>query len=156
MARQAKKGIRILRSGVSVYEVEVDLGKYASVETDQLRGFPGKLLRLLPALKNHECFAGECGGFVEEMRKGTDLAHVMEHVTLEILRLANGSHRKFSGWTRRTRKRGTHVIHFQAPSGEMAKRAAQFAAGVIQDLIEGRPVSRALLIRELRQGKGGK
>lgn len=155
MGGSGDNGIRIVRSGVSVYEVEVDLGKYASVETDDIKGFSKKLLKLLPTLRSHECFAGECGGFVEEMEGGTDLAHVMEHVTLEMLRLANGSRRKYSGWTRKTRRKRIHVIHFQAPNGAMAKRASQCAIRAIQDIIEGRPLTRSAILNELRDGKGG-
>jgi cyanophycin synthetase len=156
MGREAAKGIRIVRSGVSVYEVEVDLGKYNSVMTTDIKGFSKKLLKLLPTLKNHECFAGECGGFVEEMEQGTDLAHVMEHVTLELLRLANGSRRRYSGWTRKARRKRIHVIHFQAPSGAVAKLASQCAARAIQDIIEGKPVKRSAILKELKDGKGGK
>ena len=156
MSGSASDGIRITRSGVSVYEVEVDLGKYAHLETNKIKGFSKKLLALLPSLKSHECFAGECGGFVDEMREGTDLAHVMEHVTLEMLRLANGSRRKYSGWTRKTARKRVHVIHFQAPNGAMAKRASQCAARAIQDIIEGRPVTRSAILKELKDGEGGK
>jgi cyanophycin synthetase len=148
-------GIKILRSGVSVYEVEVDLGKYATVETSEIKGFSKKLLTILPSLRDHECFAGECGGFVEEMTQGTDLAHVMEHVILEFLRLANGSRRKYSGWTRKTGRRRTHVIHFQAPGSAIAMRASQCAIRVIESIMEGRPVSRSAILKELRDGKGG-
>lgn len=155
MGSAGTNGIRITRSGVSVYEVQVDLGKYASIETNDIRGFSKKLLKLLPTLKSHECFAGECGGFVEEMNHGTDFAHVMEHVTLEMLRLADGSRRKYSGWTRKSGRKRIHVIHFQAPNGAMAKRASQCAARAIQDIIEGRPVKRSAILKELRDGKGG-
>lgn len=156
MGRNGKDGIRIVRSGVSVYEVEVDLGRYSSLMTTDIKGFSRKLLRLLPSLKNHECFAGESGGFVEEMKEGTDLAHVMEHVTLELLRLANGSRRQYSGWTRKARRKRIHVIHFQAPGGAVAKRASQCAARTIQDIIEGRPVNKKEILREIKDIKGGK
>lgn len=149
-------GIKILRSGVSVYEVEVDLGKYATLETNKMRGFSQKLLSVLPSLKDHECLAGECGGFVKEMAQGTDLAHVMEHVILEMLRLANGSRRRYSGWTRKTGRKRIHVIHFQAPGSAMATRATQCSIRVIESIMEGRPVSRQSILRELKDGKGGK
>jgi cyanophycin synthetase len=155
MDRKSRNGIKVLRSGVSVYEVEVDLGRYASTKTTDIRGFTKRLLGLLPTLAHHECLAGECGGFVEEMERGTDLAHVMEHVTLELLRLANGSRRRYSGWTRKTNKRRVYVIHFQAPNGAMAKRASQCAAGVIEDIAEGKPVKRSAVLKQLRDGTGG-
>jgi type IV pilus biogenesis protein CpaD/CtpE len=80
----------------------------------------------------------------------------MEHVTLELLRLANGSRRQYSGWTRKARRKGIHVIHFQAPSGADAKRASQCAARTIQDIIEGKPVTKSAILKEIRDGKGGK
>ena len=155
-AGRRTRGIKILRSGVSVYEVEVDLGKYSAVSTNDIKGFSKKLLRLLPTLRDHECFAGECGGFVEEMEQGTDLAHVMEHVALEMLRLANGSRRRYTGWTRKTRRKGVHVIHFQAPSGAMAKRASQCAILAIESIIDGKPIKRSDVLEFLEDGKGGK
>jgi len=72
------------------------------------------------------------------------------------LRLANGSRRKYSGWTRKTGRKRVHVIHFQAPNGAAAQRASQCAARVIQDIIEGRPVERGAILNELKGGRGGK
>ena len=83
-----QSGIRLVRDGVSVYEVEVDLGRYAGISTSQLDGFAARLVRVFPGLRKHECYAGEAGGFVKEMKSGTDLAHVMEHLILEMLKVA--------------------------------------------------------------------
>jgi hypothetical protein len=37
----------------------------------------------------------------------------------------------------------------------MAKRASQCAVRAIQDIIEGKPVKRSAILKELRDGKGG-
>ena len=140
--------IRIVGSGISVYEVEVDLGKYGAVRTDKLDGFVPKLLRMFPGMRQHECYAGEAGGFVRELKLGTDLAHVMEHLILELLKVATRSRRRFSGWTR---KKGKHyVIHFQAPNGATGHCVARCALRAIQDILEGRDLSKRSLIQEIR------
>ena len=149
------RGIRIVRSGISVYEVEVNLGKYSTATTASLNGFTRKLVRLLPELRAHECYASEVGGFLKEMEKGTDLAHVMEHLILELLKTASSSHRRFTGWTRRKTK--NHVIHFQAPNGQAAKRAAAGAIEIIEGLITGERVDARVIIGEIRDSeKGGR
>jgi cyanophycin synthetase len=146
-------GIKIVRSGISVYEVEVDLGKYASVTTAQLVGFKTRLLRTLPSLRQHECYAGEVGGFAEELTRGTDLAHVMEHVTLELLKLASGSGRRFTGWTRKKSK--NHVIHFQAPDARAAREATAGAVQVIQAVLDRRPIDARALVKAVRRSGNG-
>jgi cyanophycin synthetase len=143
--------INILRSGVSVYEVEVDLGGYSSLKTHEMDGFATRLLRTLPTLRSHECYAGESGGFVRELRKGTDLAHVMEHVILELLKMATGCRRRFTGWTRK--KARTHVIHFQVPDSSMGRCAAVAAIRLIEDIIEGKRISKQSIIRDIRNSR---
>ncbi|MFH1313167.1 MAG: hypothetical protein ABIJ00_08040 [Candidatus Eisenbacteria bacterium] len=142
------KGIRIVSSGISVYEVEVDLGGYSSLRTDRLDGFIPKLLRMFPAMRKHECYAGEAGGFIRELNLGTDLAHVMEHLTLEMLKVASKQQKRFSGWTRKKGK--NYVIHFQAPDGATGRCAARSAIEVIEGILEGRNLSKRALIRDIR------
>jgi cyanophycin synthetase len=149
--KRSNNGIKILRSGISVYEVEVDLGKYSSLMTNAINGFPRKLVRMFPGLRRHECYAGECGGFEMELKKGTDLAHVMEHLILEMLRTAVRPPKKFSGWTRKRGK--SHVIHFQAPDSSMGRCAAVSAKTVIESIIEGKKVSKRSIIKSIRDAK---
>lgn len=140
--------IRIVRSGISVYEVEVSLGAYAKATTNQLDGFSGRLVRTFPALKDHECFHGESGGFIRELKTGTDLAHVMEHLILELLKMSSKSHRRFSGWTRK--KGSTYVIHFQAPDAATGRMAASAALEVIEGLLAGERICKRSIIRAIR------
>jgi cyanophycin synthetase len=149
--RPTENAIRLVRHGVSVYEVEVDLGRYAGVTTNQLNGFAARLVRLFPGLRKHECYAGEAGGFIMEMKCGTDLAHVMEHLTLEMLKVACGRRRRFTGWTRKKGK--TYVIHFQAPDGSMGRCAATSALEVIEKVLCGKSVDKQGLLRGIRASR---
>src|SRR5690606_22441973 len=47
-----------------------------------------RLTALLPTLHEHPCSRGESGGFVERLREGTHLPHILEHVALELQTLA--------------------------------------------------------------------
>jgi cyanophycin synthetase len=152
MAKKSNNdGIRLVRHSVSVYEVEVDLGKYADTTSREIKGFANRLIRIFPGLRRHECYAGEQGGFVHELRHGTDLAHVMEHLILEMLKMACGGRRRFTGWTRK--KGRNYVIHFQAPDGSMGKCAASNALELIEDVIEGNRVRKQDVIRCIRDSR---
>jgi len=152
MKRKSKDdGIRIVRSAVSVFEVEIDLGRFQSAKTNRLNGFPAKLLRMFPALKKHECYAGEAGGFALELKQGTDLAHVMEHLTLELLKTAARPRREFSGWTRRRGRR--HIIHFQTPDGSMGHCAVVNARKIVEGIIDGKRMNKKAIIQSIRDSK---
>ncbi|WP_026478037.1 cyanophycin synthetase [Alkaliphilus transvaalensis] len=83
------KNIRVY-SGRNIYShwpvirVDVDLGEYVDVPSCDLEGFNDKLLNLLPGLWKHKCSPGYEGGFCERLERGTYLAHILEHVALEI------------------------------------------------------------------------
>lgn len=64
--------------------LELDLEELAGVESCQLDGFTDRLLSTLPALADHGCSRGRPGGFVERLREGTYLGHVVEHVALAL------------------------------------------------------------------------
>lgn len=62
----------------------VDIGKYGEIPTNKIPGFNQKLLEYFPGLKTNYCGLGYEGGFLERLRTGTYLAHVLEHVILEM------------------------------------------------------------------------
>jgi len=67
-----------------VIRADVDLGKYVNIPTCDIENFNEKLLSILPGLKKHKCSKGYMNGFYERLERGTYLAHVMEHMALEI------------------------------------------------------------------------
>jgi cyanophycin synthetase len=62
----------------------VDIGEYCDIPTKDIKGFNDKLLKSFPGLKTNCCGLGYEGGFLEKLNNGTYLAHVLEHVILEI------------------------------------------------------------------------
>ena len=53
-----------------------------TASTSDMEGFNERLLELLPDLHEHRCSLGQYSGFVQSLRSGTHLAHVVEHVTI--------------------------------------------------------------------------
>src|SRR6478672_9001505 len=71
-----------------VLEAWVDLGALNERSSDEMLGFNERLMAWLPSMIEHRCSIGERGGFFERLRRGTYLAHILEHVTLELQTLA--------------------------------------------------------------------
>ena len=71
-----------------VIACDVRLGALEHVTSAQVPGFVDRLLAALPTLHEHPCTRGAPGGFVERLREGTHLPHILEHVALELQQLA--------------------------------------------------------------------
>src|SRR3954469_20814326 len=67
-----------------VIRVTLDIGPYEEHPSTDFPGFVERLTAWLPGITTHECGLGRPGGFVERLRGGTYLAHIVEHITLEL------------------------------------------------------------------------
>jgi len=67
-----------------VLRMRLDLGARTETSSVDMPGFTDRLLAALPGLSEHRCSRGRPGGFVERLREGTYLAHIVEHVALEL------------------------------------------------------------------------
>jgi len=68
--------------------IQLDLGLLEAWPTNRIHGFTDRLLAALPGLAAHGCSYKTHGGLVLRMREGTWLGHVIEHVALELQKLA--------------------------------------------------------------------
>jgi cyanophycin synthetase len=71
-----------------VIACDLRLGALEDVSSADIPHFTPRLLDAMPSLHEHPCSRGESGGFVERLRAGTHLPHVLEHVALELQTLA--------------------------------------------------------------------
>ena len=71
-----------------VIEVLVDLASLKDISSEMIPGFNDRLKSWLPTMIEHRCSVGERGGFFERLRRGTYMAHILEHVVLELQSLA--------------------------------------------------------------------
>lgn len=135
----------------------MDLGRWQHVASNHIDRFVDRLVDALPTVWEHKCMMGERGGFVHEMRRGTNLAHVVEHVLLELLHLADPEKRIYTGWTTPRRgpdgKPGTRVfvIHYQVTSTAQARLVADCAVDYVRDLLEGRTPDTGAALGRLRE-----
>lgn len=104
-----------------VLEVWLDLGELEAFPSHLLPGFNDRLTTALPALIEHHCGVGERGGFIERLREGTWMGHVLEHVVIELLNLA-GMPTGF-GQTRSTSQTGVYRMVFRARDEHVARAA---------------------------------
>lgn len=66
----------------------IDLEDLDGISSADLPGFTDRLCALLPSLQRHRCSVGKAGGFIQRLRDGTYMAHIIEHVLLELQCLA--------------------------------------------------------------------
>ncbi len=71
-----------------VIACDLSLGTLEDVSSADIPGFSDRLIELLPTLRDHPCSRGTSGGFVERLREGTHIPHILEHLALELQNLA--------------------------------------------------------------------
>ena len=71
-----------------VLEAWVDLEELKDTSSEMIPGFNERLMAWLPSMVEHRCSVGERGGFFVRLRRGTYMAHILEHVSLELQSLA--------------------------------------------------------------------
>ncbi|TFW31164.1 cyanophycin synthetase [Duganella callida] len=80
---------RVLR-GPNLYSSQpclltvIDLGELREVSTSAVDGLNDRLLSLLPSLYDHRCSVGKYAGFVQALKEGTNLAHLVEHMAIAL------------------------------------------------------------------------
>ncbi len=132
-----------------VVEAWVDLGRFEELPTDQLPGFTERLMQALPSLIEHRCSVGERGGFLQRLRTGTWLGHVLEHVTLELQSLTHAP----VGWgrARETPERGVYKVVVKCEDTRFAERCLWSARELIMALVDAQPFDLEATLRRLRQ-----
>lgn len=118
-----------------VLQLKLDIGGLNNVPTCDIPGFNQHLLKLVPSLNQHYCSKGYAGGFVERLEQGTYLAHVFEHLALELQNLA-GCKVSF-GKARGTEELNIYDVVTGLRDKEVAKLAAEITCQLINQLLQG-------------------
>lgn len=119
-----------------VIEAWVDIGKFESFPSNTLPGFNERLTTMLPGLIEHHCSVGKRGGFLERLRDGTWIPHILEHVVLELQSMA-GMHASF-GKARMTAKAGLYKLAFRTLQEDVGRAALALSHEVVTAAIGGR------------------
>lgn len=84
----------------------LDIEEYEELPSNKIPGFYDRMINMLPSLYSHYCSEGKQGGFLERVKDGTWMGHIVEHIALELQNLA-GMECGFG----RTRQMGTEGIY---------------------------------------------
>ncbi|HEV2082514.1 MAG TPA: cyanophycin synthetase [Brevundimonas sp.] len=140
----ARSGLRVLEKAVyrgphlyshrRMVRIQLDLGELEAWPTDRLPGFAEALTDLLPGLGRHHCSLGRPGGFVERLKEGTWLGHVIEHVALELQSMAGA--RVTRGKTRSVKGRPrVYDVMYAYEDADAALLAGRLAIETVQALL---------------------
>jgi cyanophycin synthetase len=113
----------------------VDIGELEDRPTNKIPGFYEHLTELLPSLYDHGCSLGRPGGFLQRMREGTWMGHVLEHVALELQNLTGAEVTR--GKTRSTGERGVYNVVYSHEQEDVGLAAGKLAARLLNHLIYG-------------------
>jgi cyanophycin synthetase len=127
----------------------LDLEALDEVSSADLPGFTARLIETIPSLHGHRCSKGHPGGFIERLREGTYMAHIVEHVTLELQNLAGhdvgfGKARMVHGMPRHYRV----VVAYRTE--RVVRRALEHAVELVTRLAQRQPVALDPALQELR------
>lgn len=113
--------------------LKVDIGELEDRPTNKIEGFYDGLVGLMPSLYNHTCSLDRPGGFLERMREGTWLGHVLEHIALELQTLAGSEVGR--GLTRSTDERGVYNVVYQYVQQDLGLAAGQSGVRLLNWLV---------------------
>lgn len=138
-----------------VVRADVDLGKYVNIPTCDIDNFNEKLLSILPGLKEHKCSKGYINGFYERLERGTYLAHVMEHMAIEIQNIL-GYDLRF-GKTRYLKDDTVYFMVYSYINEVVGYEAGKLAFDIIDSILNNNEIdikSRLLYIQTMASEKG--
>ena len=117
-----------------VIEVWLDIGEFEELPSNKLPGLYERLTARLPGLAAHRCGVGEPGGFLERLKEGTWVGHILEHVVLEIQNMS-GMKTGF-GQTRSTHVNGVYKMAFRTRQEQVGRAALTVARDLLMAMIE--------------------
>jgi cyanophycin synthetase len=132
-----------------VIACDVSLGALEELSSAALPGVAERLTSLLPSLHEHECTRGAPGGFVQRLREGTLLPHILEHVALELQVLA-GTDVAF-GRVVASGDPGVWWVMVAYEEEEVGLRAVREAVRILRACIAGESVDMDRLVSELQR-----
>ena len=131
-----------------VIEAWVDLGPWKNKPSDSIPGLNDRLMSWLPSMVEHRCSLGKRGGFFQRLQHGTYMAHILEHVALELQALA-GVNLGF-GRARETSEEGVYKVVFRYLDETLARECLNQGRDLVVAAAEGREFDVDATVRHLR------
>ena len=132
--------------------IKLSLGEEYDTPSIAIQNFVENLLKILPGLYEHKCSVGHKGGFVERLKEGTYLAHIFEHVLIE-LQNACGDQVVY-GKARASKELQIYDVIVAYKNANVAKKCAFLAEELLNSLLCGKVIDiqdRLDVLKTLRQ-----
>jgi cyanophycin synthetase len=131
-----------------VIACDLALGPLEEVRSSDIPGFTDRLVSLLPSLHEHPCSRGGAGGFVERLREGTHIPHILEHTALELQHLA-GSDVSF-GRVVESGDPGVWWLIVAFEEEEVGLQSVRDAVRIVRACMTGEPLDVQATVEDLR------
>ena len=128
--------------------MQLALEELTETMSNEIPGFYEGVIQVLPSLIEHHCSRGHRGGFLERIKEGTLMGHIVEHIALELQELA-GMPVGF-GRTRETPTPGVFNVAFEYVEEQAGRYAGRAAVRLCQSIVETGTYSSAELEQDLR------
>lgn len=115
--------------------IELDIEELELLPSNAIPGFTDRLLELIPSLKTHTCSLGYQGGFIDRLREGTWMGHILEHVAIELQVLAGIDAKR--GKTITSNKKGIYYITYDYQEPKSGFHAFKSAMEIIEKILKG-------------------
>lgn len=126
---------RNIYSHKPVIKAVLDVEDFYNTPTCDIDQFNTRLLQMLPGLKEHYCSLGHSGGFVERLSEGTYLAHVTEHIVLELQNIMG--YEVHYGKSRKLEEPSVYYMVFEYKNEKYAVECLLIAVSIMNVLIAG-------------------
>ena len=130
-----------------VIACDLALGSLDGVSSRDVPGFTERLLAALPTLREHPCSRGAAGGFVERVREGTEIPHILEHVAIELQALV-GDDVRF-GRVRPAGEPGAWWVIVEYVEEEVGLQSMRDAVTLVRHCLVDEPVDVAAMVEAL-------
>ena len=131
-----------------VIACDIRLGALETVTSADIPGFSDRILAAIPTLEEHPCTRGKAGGFVERLREGTHIPHILEHVAIELQTLA-GADVSF-GRVVASGDEGVWWLIVAYEEEELGLQSMREAVDIVRASLVGAPVQSAEIVERLQ------
>ena len=114
--------------------IQLALEELTEKKSNEIPGFYEGIVRVLPSLIEHHCSRKHRGGFLERIKEGTLMGHIIEHIALELQELA-GMPVGF-GRTRETSTPGVFDVVFEYVEEQAGRYAGRAAVRLCKSIVE--------------------
>ncbi|WP_349409201.1 cyanophycin synthetase [Pseudalkalibacillus sp. SCS-8] len=119
--------------------LELDIEHFEELPSNKIPHFTDRLLEVMPSLYTHTCSRGYEGGFVERLKEGTWMGHILEHMAIELQSLAGIDVKR--GKTITSERKGIYYVTYRFEEKKSGIFAFEAAMEIVEAIVDGQAIS---------------